>query len=277
MKTGFKIVFWVLSLALVLMALGLFFGGVLPGLLMLAAAIIINPLFLEGIQLKKGLTALLVIGLFIASFAVFPTTPETERDIEAAAVLAKTDTIRSSNISNDTKQFQKEASLQANSIERSFTTEVTPTQTNVPTPSPTPTNTPTATSTATPTTTPSATPTIMPTATLTLKPTVAPTPTEAITRASAVGITILDYSESVGRGERAFIEIQGEPNTDYTCDVEYKSGPSTADGLGTKQSNAKGVVRWTWKVGSRTSLDYIPTIYISGGGDSVSVDFEVTK
>ena len=163
------------------------------------------------------------------------------------------------------------------------TTKPTATPTVKPTATPTtkPTATPTPKPTATPTTKPTATPTTKPTATptptKTPKATASPAPTEAITRAKAAGITILDYSESVGRGERAFIEIQGTPNTDYTCDVEYKSGYSTADGLGTKQSNAKGVVRWTWKVGSRTSLDYIPTIYISGGGDSTSVDFEVTK
>lgn len=270
MKIGFKIVLWVLSSALVLMALALFFGGVLPGLLMLAAAIIINPLFLEGIQLKKGLTALLVIGLFIGSFAVLPAATETR---ETASVLAETALNQSSNAQSDTNQIRKEAALKAISIEASFEIVLTPNPTSTPTTRPTPTIKPTAT----PTPVPTATPTPEPTATPTLKPTVAPTPTEVITRAKAAGITILDYSESVGRGERAFIEIQGAPNTDYTCDVEYKSGYSTADGLGTKQSNAKGVVRWTWKVGSRTSLDYIPTIYISGGGDSVSVDFEVTK
>ena len=104
-----------------------------------------------------------------------------------------------------------------------------------------------------------------------------PAPTEEISRTRAAGIRIVDYSETVSRGARAFIEIQGAPNTEYTCDVEYKSGSSSADGLGTKTSNGDGIVRWSWKVGSRTSLDYTPTIYISGGGDSVSVDFEVTK
>ena len=271
MKIGFRIVFWVLSSALALMALALFFGGVLPGLLMLSAAIVINPLFLEGIQLKKGLTVLLVIGLFITAFAVLPAVSETEGDEDAAAVNANINSIQSFSVINDEGIEQKETFLKANLVEDSYENEITLgptiTPTNAPTPSPTPSSTPTATPTATPTPKPTATP----------KPTVLPTPTEAITRSKAIGITILDYSESVGRGERAFIEIQGAPNTDYTCDVEYKSGYSTADGLGTKQSDSEGVVRWSWKVGSRTSLDFTPTIYISGGGDSVSVDFEVTK
>ncbi len=79
------------------------------------------------------------------------------------------------------------------------------------------------------------------------------------------------------RGSYAFIEIQGAPNTDYTCEVQYKTTMSNADGLGTKRSDGNGNVSWKWKVGSRTSLDYMPTIYIDGGGDSVSVEFEVTE
>lgn len=87
----------------------------------------------------------------------------------------------------------------------------------------------------------------------------------------------MEYSDVVSRGDKAYIKIHGEPSTDYTCEVEYKSGPSTADGLGTKRSDANGLVKWSWKVGTRTSLNYTPTITISGGGDSVSVDFEVTE
>ena len=92
-----------------------------------------------------------------------------------------------------------------------------------------------------------------------------------------MGITILEYSDTVKRGSYAYIKIQGAPNTDYDCEVEYKSGMSTADGLGTKQSDGNGIVTWKWKVGSRTSLDYTPTIYIDGGGDSTSADFDVVK
>jgi len=91
----------------------------------------------------------------------------------------------------------------------------------------------------------------------------------------SVGITIVDYSDVAKRGSYAFIKIQASPNTDYTCEVEYKSGMSTADGLGTKRSDANGNVSWKWKVGTRTSLNYTPTIYIEGGGDSTSVEFEV--
>ena len=88
---------------------------------------------------------------------------------------------------------------------------------------------------------------------------------------------ILDYSDTVSRGEYAFIKIQGAPNTEYDCEVEYKTTMSNASGLGTKRSDSDGIVSWRWKVGTRTSLDYMPTIYIEGGGESTSVQFEVIK
>ena len=81
----------------------------------------------------------------------------------------------------------------------------------------------------------------------------------------------------IGRGEYASIKIKGEPNTVYDCSVEYKSGMSTADGLGQERSDAQGYASWTWKVGTRTSIDYRPAIYVEGGGDSVSVTFRVTE
>ena len=52
---------------------------------------------------------------------------------------------------------------------------------------------------------------------------------------------------------------------------------SSAKGIGVKRSDGDGIVSWRWKVGTKTSLDYSPTIYIDGGGDSISVQFDVTK
>lgn len=289
MKIGFKIVFWVLSVALMLLAFVLFFGGALSGVLMLAAAIIVNPLFIQGIQLKKGMTALLVLGLFIASIAVLPGVDRAQEDNVAAGISENVSDIQPLGTTNGTTQTTKETMLKESSIEHAQEIVVTPeatatpnptaTPTNTPTQQPTPTKTPVPTPTPTPTSTPIKTPVPTPTQTPTKmpKPTATPAPTAEVSRSRAAGIVIVDYSESVSRGARAFVEIQGAPNTEYTCDVEYKSGPSTADGLGTKSSNGDGIVSWSWKVGSRTSLDYTPTIYISGGGDSISVDFEVTK
>lgn len=269
MKKAVSIILWIFSVVLLLMALALLVTSLLSCALMLACAVLINPLFHEHVQNKKGLTALLTIGLFIAAFAVLPTQPETVP-------------LRATEVSEEILQVTTEP-VAPKSILRELPAEATPLdETSVPLKteflSPTPTVIPTVTPTATPTATPTMTPTATPTATPTQKPTPTPTPlTKAAPVTRSIEITIIDYSESVSRGSYAFIKIQGAPNTDYDCEVEYKSGMSEASGLGVKQSDGNGYVSWKWKVGTRTSLDYTPTIYISGGGDSISVDFDVTK
>jgi len=268
-KTVYKVILWVFSVAFFLMALLMLLVSVLSGAMLLGCAVLLNPLFIERIQLKKGLTALLVIGLFIGSVAVIPADPNANANQAAERT-------------QEVWQITPEPTAAAEVL-RVIPTDISKAQETEETletahPSPTPTIAPTPT--ATPTASPTATPTPKPTATP--RPTEKPTPTpqpasKAAPVTRAAGITIIDYSDSVSRGAYAFIKIQGAPNTDYDCEVEYKSGMSEADGLGVKRSDGEGYVSWKWKVGTRTSLDYTPTIYIDGGGDSISVDFEVTK
>jgi len=268
-KTVYKVILWVFSVAFFLMALVMLLVSVLSGAMLLGCAVLLNPLFIERIQLKKGLTALLVIGLFIGSVAVFPS----DSDANANQAAERTQEVRQ--ITPEPTATGELLRLIPADISRGQETEesletasASPTPTSTPTPTATPTASPTATSTPKPTATP--------------RPTENPTPTpQTASKVApvtlAAGITIIDYSDSVSRGAYAFIKIQGAPNTDYDCEVEYKSGMSEADGLGVKRSDGEGYVSWKWKVGTRTSLDYTPTIYIDGGGDSISVDFEVTK
>lgn len=256
MKKALAVVFWVFSVVLCLMALALLSESVLSCVLLLACAVLINPIFIEKIQLKKGLTALLTIGLFIAAIAVFPAKSAPAAASADAAIPVSLETTSKPELKElvGSASAGKEASNHV--IESVQTEEAVAAQP----------------ATQAPTEQPTASPTPMPTPTKTPKPTATPKP---VTR--SVGITILDYSNTVSRGSYAYIKIQGAPNTDYDCEVEYKSGMSTADGLGTKRSDGNGNVSWKWKVGSRTSLDYTPTIYIDGGGDSISVDFDVVK
>ena len=76
MKPVFKIILWVFSVAFALMALLFLLVSALSCAMLLGCAVLLNPIFIERIQLKKGLTALLVIGLFIGSVAVFPASTE---------------------------------------------------------------------------------------------------------------------------------------------------------------------------------------------------------
>lgn len=81
---------------------------------------------------------------------------------------------------------------------------------------------------------------------------------------------------SVARSSDAYVQVKGAPNTDYRITVMYKSGASDADGLYTKTSDADGYVSWTWHIGGKTSLNFQPTITVSGGGQSISTKFTVT-
>lgn len=109
----------------------------------------------------------------------------------------------------------------------------------------------------------------------TQKPTEKPTqkPTEKPTEAP-VSLEVTNVSSSVYPGEYAYVSVQGEPNTDYSITVTYKSGASTAAGLYTKTSDSNGNVSWEWKVGTRTSSGTYP-IRISGGGQTVTANFTV--
>ena len=75
-KRIYQIAFWIFSAALLLMSLALLTTSALSGALLLSCAVLINPIFIEKVKLKKGLTAILAIGLFIASVSVFPTEPD---------------------------------------------------------------------------------------------------------------------------------------------------------------------------------------------------------
>ncbi len=48
------------------------------------------------------------------------------------------------------------------------------------------------------------------------------------------------------------------PTFTPAASVIYKSGPSTAAGLGPKTAGGDGVVSWTWKVGTRTTTGTWP-------------------
>ena len=272
MKKALAVVFWIFSVVLCLMALALLSESALSCVLLLACAVLINPIFIEKIQLKKGLTALLTIGLFIASIAVFPSKSAPAAASADAAIPASLETkieaTAEATAETTSKPELKELVGSASAGKKASNRVIESVQTEELTEAKPATQAPTER----PTASPAPTPTPTPTPTKTLKPTATPKP---VTR--SVGITILDYSDTVSRGSYAYIKIQGAPNTDYDCEVEYKSGMSTADGLGTKRSDGNGNVSWKWKVGSRTSLDYTPTIYIDGGGDSISVDFDVVK
>lgn len=71
-------------------------------------------------------------------------------------------------------------------------------------------------------------------------------------------IQLVGISENVSPGSRAYIKVQGKPNTEYSITVEYKSGYSEAEGLYSKNSDNSGYISWNWKIGTKTSEGTYP-------------------
>lgn len=114
---------------------------------------------------------------------------------------------------------------------------------------------PSASAAATPT--PHATPSPTP-------PVASPTPTPPAPAQTVV--TFLNAPLTVHRGSNATLQVKTAPNTSCSIEVDYKSGPSTAAGLVTKNSDGAGNVSWTWKVGANTTPGSWPITVTCGNG-----------
>lgn len=115
-----------------------------------------------------------------------------------------------------------------------------------------------------------------PTAHPTSKPT--PKPTPKPTSAPSLTLSFSSLTSPVSPGSFATATVRTSAGAYCTIVVEYKSGPSTASGLGPKYASSSGVASWTWKVGSRTTAGSWPvTVGCSKGGlhKSVTKDFTV--
>lgn len=260
MKKSVQRLLWAVSLLLLFLSACFFTAGFLPGFLMLLCAISANPVLIERLNRYKGLTAaFLILGLLIASIAVLPDLSGQE---DASAAQHETNRSVSSD-ALDSIEIDEQAPANLEHDENSPLNWAAAAALPKGDPSPYKWIAPTA---------------ALPTATSQPIKTEAPDSLAGAGVSKAVGgIEIISYKETIARGEYASIEIKGKPNTTYHCKVDYKSGPSKAKGLGDKDSDSEGYVEWEWKVGTNTSLDYRPTITVSGGGESVSVRFKVVE
>jgi hypothetical protein len=87
-------------------------------------------------------------------------------------------------------------------------------------------------------------------------------------------VEIISVTSPAPRNGYATLKAKVAPNASASIVVEYKSGPSHAQGLGSKKANSKGYVSWTWKVGGRTTLGKWP-ITITSNGKRITTSFEV--
>ena len=70
--------------------------------------------------------------------------------------------------------------------------------------------------------------------------------------APALTVQIVSLAPT-GQGTFATATAHTAPAANCSIDVDYKSGPASAAGLDPKTASAAGAVRWTWKVGTRTT------------------------
>lgn len=103
-----------------------------------------------------------------------------------------------------------------------------------------------------------------------------PTDPPATEPEETANLQILSWTETIGRNETGTVKIKGKAKTEYKITVYYKSGPSSAEGLEAKTSDADGYVSWSWKVGGRTTPGTYK-IVIEGGGEKVTVEFTVIE
>lgn len=105
---------------------------------------------------------------------------------------------------------------------------------------------------------PSPSPVANPLPTSTPKP--SPSPQAPVAQAF---VTFLN-TPAAHRGAKATALVKTTPNTYCTIEVDYKSGPSSAQGLVPKTSSATGAVSWTWVVGTRTTPGDWPVVVTCG-------------
>jgi len=75
-----------------------------------------------------------------------------------------------------------------------------------------------------------------------------------------VGVDLVSLTTPVAPFTDATLAAKTVPGAACTIVVLYKSGPSRARGLVPREANSRGVVSWTWRVGSNTTPGRWPVI-----------------
>lgn len=70
--------------------------------------------------------------------------------------------------------------------------------------------------------------------------------------AQQLQVRLVNVTSPAPPGKDATLTVQTAPRAACKIAVQYDSGPSKAKGLEPKSADAKGNVRWTWRVGART-------------------------
>jgi micrococcal nuclease len=88
-------------------------------------------------------------------------------------------------------------------------------------------------------------------------------------------VTFVNAPLSARHGQATTLIAKTSPSTGCSIRVEYKSGPSHAQGLVARTSDGAGNISWTWIVGSNTTPGQWP-IYVACGSASAQTYITVT-
>ena len=98
--------------------------------------------------------------------------------------------------------------------------------------------------------------------------------TDTETTAYLPPIHLSDVTSPIGKNQTATVSILGRPNTEYSIEVFYTTGKSTAKGLENKISSDIGFVTWSWKIGPSVKAGFYK-IVITGGNQSCEAELQV--
>jgi len=93
-----------------------------------------------------------------------------------------------------------------------------------------------------------------------------------------ISINVVSLNSPISAGSNAKLTIQTVPGAVCSITVYYKSGPSSAAGLGSQTADASGQATWSWKVGSRTTpgmWEIVVQSNLNNKSASISIPFEV--
>src|SRR4029077_11537134 len=93
---------------------------------------------------------------------------------------------------------------------------------------------------------------------------------------TSLGVTFTSLA-AVDPGSYATAAIETAPGASCSIVVEYKSGASTAAGLGHRTADRDGAVTWRWRVGAKTTPGNWPvTVTCSQGGATAEGTHDLT-
>ena len=95
-----------------------------------------------------------------------------------------------------------------------------------------------------------------------------------VTADALAGVKIVQRTATVKQGSTALLRVKVSPAARCSIAVVYKSGRSSARGLGAKKG---GLITWTWTVGGTTTPGRWPITVSCGSSGTLKTAVRVTR